>query len=112
MASRSTDVITGLPYDMGFFSLLTELVFKDLQKTKYVHLKLGYTSMKPTFTQIYSSRQEVAKKILATDIKTISSLSMPEVECAKTFLEDVYNQTTKSEMMRWIRKYSGLAHND
>ena len=97
---------------MGFFSLLAELVFKDLQERKYPYLKLGYTSMKPSFTQIYSSRSGVAKNILTTDINTVGSLSMPEIECAKIFLEDIYNQTTKSEIMKWIRKHSGLANND
>src|SRR3989338_2194595 len=30
--ARSIDVITGLPYDMGFFSFVTELAYKDLKK--------------------------------------------------------------------------------
>lgn len=112
VSSRSTDVITGLPYDMGFFSLLTEIVFKNLQERKYHGLKLGYTSMKPSFTQIYSTRSEIAKEILSTDISTINSLSMPELECAGTFLEDIYNQTSKSEVMSWIREHSGLANDN
>jgi len=112
VSSRSTDVITGLPYDMGFFSLLTEIVFKDLQERKYPGLKLGYTSMKPSFTQIYSARSEIAKEILNTDINTIDFLNMPELECAGTFLEDIYNQTSKSEVMSWIREHSGLANDN
>lgn len=112
VASRSTDVITGLPYDMGFFSLVAELICKDLQERRYPHLKLGYTSMKPTFTQIYSSRSGVAGDILSANINTVDSLTMPEVTCAKTFLGDVYNQTTESEVMRWIRRYSDLVIDD
>lgn len=32
VSSRSTDVYTGLPYDMGFFSFVAELVYKDLKE--------------------------------------------------------------------------------
>src|SRR5262249_28419954 len=32
VSARSTDVVTGLPYDMGFFSFLHELVFCDLRE--------------------------------------------------------------------------------
>lgn len=47
IASRSTDIYTGLPYDMGFFSFITELVYKDLKQRLSVEksskLNLGYT---------------------------------------------------------------------
>ena len=32
VSSRSTDIYTGLPYDMGFFAFVTELVYKDLMQ--------------------------------------------------------------------------------
>lgn len=53
ISSRSTGIITGIPYDMGFFSFMTELVWKDLQERGMDNLQLGYTMMKASFTQIY-----------------------------------------------------------
>ena len=32
VSSRSTDVYTGLPYDMGFFAFVAELVYQDLKE--------------------------------------------------------------------------------
>jgi thymidylate synthase len=57
VSSRSTDIYTGLPYDMGFFAFVTELIYKDLKERldaeKAKNLKLGYVVMKTNFTQIY-----------------------------------------------------------
>lgn len=50
VSSRSTDIYTGLPYDIGFFSFVTELVYQDLkQRLPYEsvkNLQLGYVTMK------------------------------------------------------------------
>lgn len=108
VSSRSTDVITGLPYDMGFFSLLTELVYSDLRDRYYDDLRLGYTSMKPTFSQIYSNRNDLAKQILDKNLESLSEQKMPEICNAREFLADIYNQRYETNLMDWIRKKSGI----
>ncbi len=109
VASRSTDIITGLPYDMGFFSLLTELVWCDLREQKYPNLELGFTSMKPTFTQIYSKREDEAEKILSAHSGNDHELRMPPIPSAQSVLDDIYGATYTSEFMKWIKTHAELA---
>ena len=106
VASRSTDIITGLPYDIGFFSLLTELVWCDLRERKYSSLELGFTSMKPTFTQIYAKRNGDAKKVLVAH--NGSGLEMPPITSAHAVLCDIYNSINASEVMGWIQTNAEL----
>lgn len=79
VSSRSTDVYTGLPYDMGFFAFVTELVYKDLKERlpqeKSGKLKLGYVTMKTQFTQIYDKTRE----------KTLALLKYKDDESIETY---------------------------
>jgi len=104
VSSRSTDVITGLPYDMGFFSLLTELVYADLVQRGHQNLRLGHTTMKTTFTQIYSSRNGIAKSIEEKPQEATTTIQMPVIEDARLFLQDIYEGTHESSIMRWIHE--------
>ncbi len=59
--ARSTDIITGLPYDIAFFSFVNELMYRHL-KQNYSNvnesiqiLELGPTVMKSECTQIYEN---------------------------------------------------------
>lgn len=58
VSSRSTDIYTGLPYDMGFFAFVLELAYHDLKEQLPCcaanKLKLGHITMKTNFTQIYN----------------------------------------------------------
>lgn len=107
VGSRSTDVFTGLPYDIGFFSLVNELVYSKLKKDKYPELTLGYTTMKSTFTQIYDSKKEqtLALKIDYTD-KLKDFEPMPDIDDPDLLLEDIYSGTTNSTISQWIQRKS------
>lgn len=106
--SRSTDIYTGLPYDMGFFSFVTELIYKDLieklpsEKTK--DLKLGYVEMKTNFTQIYDKTREKALTLLNNnknkDLNYCSDI--PEIDNAQKVLNDIYLKTNTTNIMKWF----------
>ncbi|MDR6903557.1 thymidylate synthase [Rhizobium miluonense] len=106
--SRSTDVVTGLPYDMGFFSFLHELVFNDLIERGIKGLRLGSTIIKASFTQIYdrtfNKAVSVTKKnaVIADDL----ILSMPPIQSASEVLADIYNGTTRTPVVAWITEHA------
>lgn len=102
-SSRSTDVVTGLPYDMGFFSFLHELLYRDLVERGMDHLKLGPTIIKAAFTQIYDKTYE--KALAGT--KPINSgvdkrLQMPRIGSAKGLLTDIYSGSAHTPVAKWI----------
>ncbi|HHW7475214.1 TPA: thymidylate synthase [Mannheimia haemolytica] len=98
--SRSTDVITGLPYDMGFFSFLHELLFQNLVEEGMPDLELGSTTMKTSFTQIYEKTLNKALGIVNTH--NGEKENMPIISNAKQTLLDIYNRTSNTEVMKWI----------
>ena len=110
VSSRSTDIFTGLPYDMGFFSFVTELVYKDLKEKlptdQANQLKLGYTEMKTNFTQIYDKTRKPALALLEKKAETQNySTNMPAIENAQEVLNDIYSLETKnptSPVMKWV----------
>lgn len=107
VASRSTDIYTGLPYDIGFFAFVTELVYKDLKQSspeKTKDLSLGYVTMKTNFTQIYDKTRTQALKLLDdNENKTlVYETDMPEIHDAQETLKDIYNQTHHTPVMKWI----------
>ncbi|MCL4353032.1 thymidylate synthase [Patescibacteria group bacterium] len=104
VSARSIDVVTGLPYDMGFFSFLTELVYADLiERGIYPHLKLGYTMLKTSFTQIYDRTSHLADQI-AINSKSggKSNNKMPKISSASQTLSDIFNFTRNSKIVKWI----------
>ena len=113
MSSRSTDVYTGLPYDMGFFSFVTELVYKKIkedlpEKTK--DLSLGYVTMKTNFTQIYDKTSCQALSLLKSENNSQYQTDMPEIENVQETLNDIYNKTDKTPVIKWIKK--NAKHNE
>jgi thymidylate synthase len=104
VSSRSTDIVTGLPYDMGFFSLLTELVHIILVESGMKTLCLGYTKMSTTFTQIYDRTASYAEQMLKNGLKNSENNQlMPPIENGQAFLHDIYNQTFTTKTMQWIK---------
>lgn len=108
VSSRSTDIYTGLPYDMGFFALVTELMYKDLKeqlpKELSKNLKLGYTMMKTNFTQIYDRTRTRALKLLDKEQTTEYATDMPEITDARAVLQDIYKKTNHTLLMKWIQQ--------
>lgn len=109
VASRSTDIYTGLPYDMGFFSFVTELVYKDLKQKltseKSKDLKLGYVTMKTNFTQIYDKTRTSTLKLLEANQNVVEySTDMPEIYDAEETLKDIYGKTACTPVMKWINQ--------
>jgi thymidylate synthase len=89
---------------MGFFSLLTELVYADLVQRGHQNLRLGHTTMKTTFTQIYSSRNNIARSIEEKPQEAATDIQMPAIEDARLFRRDIYEGTHESSIMRWIHE--------
>ncbi len=111
VSSRSTDIYTGLPYDMGFFAFVTELVYKDLKEKlttqEDTNLELGYVTMKTNFTQIYDKTKDSALKLLSSNFtNTDDTDTMPAIENAQEVLSDIYNQTAKTPVMQWIYEHA------
>lgn len=111
VASRSTDIYTGLPYDMGFFSLILELVYKDLQERLFFtdgqNLKLGFVAMKTNFTQIYDKTKNGVMSLLEKGKIEIENIEpMPEIENAQLVLHDIYFGECTTPIMQWIKKYA------
>lgn len=98
--SRSTDVITGLPYDMGFFSFIHELLFQNLVEDGLTNLELGSTTMKTSFTQIYEKTLDKALEIVKH--KSKQEIIMPSIKNAKLTLIDIYNNTKDTQVIKWI----------
>lgn len=115
VSSRSTDIYTGLPYDMGFFSFVTELVYSDLKKRlpkeKALDLKLGYVTMKTNFTQIYDKTRTQALSLLENYKDSSFDETMPTIDDAQATLSDIYNQTAKTSVMQWIYKNAEFTTN-
>ncbi len=96
---------------MGFFAFVTELVYKDL-KERLPHdlaenLKLGYVTMKTSFTQIYDKTRDAALALLTeSPIDPAISDNMPFIENAHDALQDIYSQTSTTPIMEWIHKHA------
>lgn len=104
VSSRSTDVVTGLPYDQGFFSFVLELAHRDLVGRGHTKLKLGYCMMKSTFTQLYDSRMPLETEILAKRNQEVPAVHMPRIANAKVVLDDIANGTAHSEIIQWCQE--------
>lgn len=94
---------------MGFFSFLTEFVYKTLKAKLPLslgeELKLGYTSMKTNFTQIYEKTKQQAIALVEgvpDDYEIEINFEMPQIDDSQKLLSDVYNKTQKSKFMKWI----------
>lgn len=101
--SRSTDIITGLPYDMGFFSVVTELLASLLTKDLKTEIKPGYVAMHASFTQIYDKTAKIADEIESLK-ETVELQKMPPIENGQDVLDDIYNlgeKTPKTKFMEW-----------
>jgi thymidylate synthase len=110
--SRSEDVVMGLPYDIGFFSFMSELVCADLNRYMKIPVELGYTMVRCSFTQIYDRTAPKAELTLEKSLnKAASVIRMPAIEDPGRTLEDIYCGTRETEVMRWIFDKAQLAIN-
>jgi thymidylate synthase len=104
VSSRSTDVMTGLPYNMAFFSFINELVTASLLN-RGIDVKLGVTIMKSTFAQLYNNRLGLAQEVVGrrssvsnSEVNTMPPVNVPPIE----ELSDIYNHTHNSEVFSWL----------
>ena len=101
--SRSTDIVTGLPYDMGFFSVVTELLASLISKDLNHEVKPGYVAMHANFTQIYDKTAKIAGEM--ENLKENKDLQkMPKIENGEDVLEDIYNlgkSAPKTKFIEW-----------
>lgn len=104
--SRSTDVITGLPYDMGFFSFIHELMWKDLCQSGMTGLELGTTVMKTTFTQIYNKTLQKAHEVIENRLVDESKERMPLIDSARDTLSDILNREQKTAIIKWVHSHA------
>ncbi|MBR0844153.1 hypothetical protein JQ607_28475 [Bradyrhizobium liaoningense] len=103
VSSRSTDVITGLPYDMGFFSFVHELIHRHLVDLGLSDIQLGSTIMKTSFTQIYDR----TKSKIAEMASRNEGQLMPEIVRAEDVLSDIYRGTRDTPVIAWIAQHAG-----
>lgn len=102
--SRSTDIITGLPYDIGFFSVVTELLASLLSSDLNMQIEPGYVAVHACYTQIYDKTSGYVKQILGSnEIKELQT--MPKIENGIEVLDEIYNinerDKVKSKFMIW-----------
>ncbi len=110
VSSRSTDVIRGLPYDMGFFCLMNELLWNDLTEHG-MEIQLGYTMMKSDLTQIYDRTNHLAEQVMQTALQNPRKpIWMPKINSAKELLIDIDKNlvsagyrtgNVKSSLLKW-----------
>lgn len=101
--SRSTDIVTGLPYDMGFFSVVTELLASLLTEDLKVEIKPGYVAMHASFTQIYDKTAKIADEIECSK-EIVDLQKMPEIKNGQDVLDDIYSlgeKLPKTKFIEW-----------
>jgi len=108
ISSRSTDLVTGLPYNVGFFTTIQELVQADLVQRGMTDLRLGYFRMRPNFAQVYDRTLERAHAMLQEDrANNEFSPFMPPITDAQATLKDIYGKTAETPMMKWLYETAG-----
>jgi thymidylate synthase len=111
VATRSADVITGLPYDMGFFSLVNELVAGVVSYDLGEEITPGYTAMITSFTQIYDRTRAKADRVLAESVDE-QEQHMPAITRPLETLKDIVNietQAPRTEMVQWVCEKADVA---
>lgn len=106
VSSRSTDVITGLPYDIGFFSFVLELLAVLLSQDLGKNINAGYTAMHAFFTQIYDRTENKVPEILENNLNN-SLQQMPRITDAEATLEDIIKiseKPPKTDIIEWVIK--------
>ncbi|MBR3055888.1 thymidylate synthase [Candidatus Saccharibacteria bacterium] len=106
VSSRSTDVITGLPYDIGFFSFVLELLAALLSQDLGKNINAGYTAMHAFFTQIYDRTKNKVPEILKNNLNN-SLQQMPRITDAEATLEDIIKiseRPPKTDIIKWVIK--------
>lgn len=106
VSSRSTDVITGLPYDIGFFSFVLELLAALLSQDLGKNINAGYTAMHAFFTQIYDRTKNKVPEILENNLNN-SLQQMPRITDAEATLEDIIKineRPPKTDIIEWVIK--------
>lgn len=107
VASRSTDIITGLPYDMGWFSFLTELVWQHLRSDVIADLHLGYTCMRSTFTQLYDATAHLADEIIDNyAMRDCNTIAMPYITDSSATISDIISGLCTTPVSEWIYENS------
>lgn len=107
VSSRSTDVVTGLPYDMGFFAFVHELLYRLLQvryPDQFADIQLGATVMKTSFTQIYDKTATIANTLSIDSIDV--DQQMPLIDDPEQTLVDIYTGTQETDIMKWIHEHA------
>jgi thymidylate synthase len=112
VASRSTDVITGLPYDMAFFSLVNELVAGLVREDTGTDIAVGYTAMRTFFTQIYDKTKGKVDQILDGE-PDAGAQRMPNITLATATLRDIMEIETRrptTETIMWVSDRAGRVY--
>ncbi len=104
--TRSADVLTGLPYDMAFFSLLNELLWRDLCERGVKNLGLGYCMMRTCFTQIYIDKSGLVDSVLERAQLPRETMLMPVISSASEVIADIVHQTSNSQLVRWCHQHA------
>jgi len=115
ISASSTEVYRELPSKIAVFSLLTELLYKDIKERlpeEYSRkLQLGYTNVKSNITFFYDQIKNETRDLIEGVHGDMHAeeraqegevVDMPEIENAQLFLHDIYNKSQKTECMRWI----------
>ena len=76
--------------DMGFFSVVTELLANLLTDDLKIKISPGYVAMHSNFTQIYDKTANIADEIEESS-EIIDLQKMPIIENGQDVLDDIYN---------------------
>lgn len=113
--SRSEDLIYGLPYDIGFFSILNEMVWKSLIEKGVCRIGLGPTQVRASFCQLYDRNQDQVEAIETWGREGLQTKMgftkhrMPRIDSAEKLLNDIYTRKTDTRFMKWLYENSDLS---
>ena len=99
-------MITGLPYDIGFFSFVLELLAALLSQDLDKNINVGYTAMHAFFTQIYDKTENKIPEILENGPNNHLQ-QMPRISDAEATLEDIIKiseRPPKTDIIEWVIK--------
>lgn len=107
--SRSVDVNWGLPYDIGFWSFVCELLCVDLKESENMDIELGSTTLFCAFSQIYDKTSTISDAVVGlSGQKRLFDLEFPAITDASKIVRDINEGTSDSKFFLWLNSVANI----